>query len=141
MLEEKKSICPCGSKKPYQECCGLYHLGKSYPQDPLNLMKSRYSAYALGLADYIIKTTHPLNPRYEKDKEAWKKDILTFSNNTQFLGLDILEVLPKRDSDGIAVVMFKVHLKQGSQDTSFTERSYFAELEGKWLYLDGDVFK
>jgi SEC-C motif domain protein len=132
--------CPCGSNKTYKECCGLYHLGKA-PPDAVSLMKSRYSAYALGNALYIIATTHPDNPRYERDKDAWIKGILEFSRSTQFQKLEILEVLPKRADDGIAIVTFKATLMQGGRDTSFTERSYFKEVDGKWRYLNGDILE
>lgn len=136
----KNAPCPCGSLKTYGDCCGLYHDGGLLP-DPLSLMRSRYSAYALGLAPYLIATTHPLNPRYQKDHKAWTKEILEFNHQTQFLNLEILEVVPKRDSDGIAIVTFKVTLKQGDRDVSFSERSYFKELEGRWLYLNGDIIE
>ena len=102
-------------------------------------MKSRYSAYALGIPSYIIETTHPANPRYQKDKAAWTQEIVEFSHSTQFLNLEILEVTPTKD--GIATVTFKVTLKQAGHDASFKERSYFAELNGKWLYLNGDILE
>ena len=67
--------CPCHSGKKYQECCQPYHTGK-LPENALALMRSRYSAYALHLADYIMQTTHPHNRAYLSDKERWKKEIL-----------------------------------------------------------------
>ncbi len=45
--------CPCGSGLKYKKCCQKYHKG-ALPSTALLLMKSRYSAYALGLADYIM---------------------------------------------------------------------------------------
>ena len=47
-------------------------------------MRSRYSAYYLSNAKYIIKTTHPLNVDFQKDAVSWEKDILEFSKNYTF---------------------------------------------------------
>lgn len=90
-------------------------------------MRSRYAAYALKLADYIMDTTDPQSPHYEKNRSKWKENILDFGT-MQFTGLDILE--EKED-----IVTFKAHLKQGNQDLSFTEKSLFTKKDGSWLYL------
>ena len=71
------STCPCGSKKKYKKCCAIYHKGALAPS-ALALMKSRYSAYAIGNSDYIIKTTHPENIDYTLDINSWKKIYKTF---------------------------------------------------------------
>lgn len=90
-------------------------------------MRSRYAAYALKLADYIMDTTDPLSPHYETNRSNWKENILDFGN-LQFTGLDILE--EKEDT-----VTFKAHLKQANQDVSFTEKSLFTRLNGRWYYF------
>ena len=50
--------CPCGSGDPLDDCCGRYHQGHPAPTAEA-LMRSRYSAYALGLVDYLRDTTLP----------------------------------------------------------------------------------
>lgn len=122
--------CPCHSGKPYALCCEPYHKGL-LPKKAVTLMRSRYSAYALGLPDYIISTTHPANPQAVKDLAAWKKQILDFSSHTQFQGLDILE---DEEKPPIAFVTFKATLLQDNQDASFTETSEFEIWDGKWTY-------
>jgi len=97
-------------------------------------MRSRYSAYALGNADYIIRTTHPENPHYSTDFTTWKKNILHFSHTTQFTDLAINEFI---DGDTDAFVTFTAYLSQGGKDVSFTEKSRFLKVDGKWLYHDG----
>jgi SEC-C motif-containing protein len=97
-------------------------------------MRSRYSAYALGLADYIMATTHPKNPTYITNHKKWRKEILAFSNNTQFVGLDILQFVDGKEE---ALVAFTAHLKQQNQEASFTEESRFEKVHGRWLYLHG----
>ena len=50
--------CPCGTGQPYAQCCGRYHAGALHLQAPdaERLMRSRYSAYTMGLADYLLAT-------------------------------------------------------------------------------------
>lgn len=126
------AACPCCSGKNYEECCGPCHLGKS-AETALQLMRSRYSAYALDLPDYIIATTHPRNPAYEKDLETWRKSIVSFSGATHFKKLEIGAFEEKGNT---ATVTFTAYLEQAGQDVSFQEKSLFERIDSKWLYLD-----
>ena len=54
--------CPCGSDVIYPQCCGRWHEGLADgvgAPTPEALMRSRYSAYVLGLPDYLLATWHP----------------------------------------------------------------------------------
>jgi SEC-C motif-containing protein len=93
-------------------------------------MRSRYSAYALGFADYIMATTHPKNSNYTKNKEEWKNSILHFSLNTRFAGLKISEFI---DGESEAFVTFEALLDSGI----LKEKSRFLKVNGKWLYESG----
>jgi SEC-C motif domain protein len=126
MKISSNALCPCHSGKKYKQCCLPHHKG-SLPPTALKLMRSRYSAYALHLADYIIHTTHPNNPDYTNETAIWKKSILEFSQNTQFLGLKILEFI---DGEEEAFVTFEAKLDNGI----LKEKSRFLKIEGKWLY-------
>ena len=127
--------CPCHSGKPYHECCQKYHRG-ALPEDVVSLMRSRYAAYALGLAQYIIETTHPNNSSCSLPRDQWTKEILSFSKNTQFAGLSILE---HADGPCTGAVTFYADLRQRGKDVSFTEKSRFEKLNGKWLYESGEI--
>lgn len=94
-------------------------------------MRSRYAAYALGLADYVISTTHPQNPQALTDHNAWKSQILEFSRKTEFQNLEILQ---NQEKPPLAFVTFKASLRQNGQDASFTETSEFEIYHGKWTY-------
>lgn len=122
--------CPCCTGKNYEDCCMPYHLGR-LPENALILMRSRYSAYALNLADYIMTTTHPLNPDFQKDSKKWRESILFFSKHTIFKKLEILHFEEKNE---IAFVMFMAHLEQNKQDVSFKENSRFEKIGKTWLY-------
>ncbi|MEO1922885.1 MAG: YchJ family metal-binding protein [Nautiliaceae bacterium] len=127
MKFSKNSKCPCGSGKKYKECCYKWHKISKAP-NALLLMKSRYSAYALGDADYIIKTTHSGSPHYEKDIKAWKKSIKNFSES-EFKKLEIVEY---KNEGKKAFVKFKAYI----DDFIMEEESFFVK-EDKWYYVEG----
>ena len=122
--------CPCGSGAKYKKCCRRYHQGALAP-DALALMKSRYSAYALGIADYIIATTHPRCPEYDDDTARWKAQIIAFSHHTTFHKLEILAYTEGEE----AYVHFVAHLSSGTLE----EKSRFVLEGGRWFYRDGDI--
>jgi SEC-C motif-containing protein len=98
-------------------------------------MRSRYSAYALGLVEYIIRTTHPGNPEAAKPEAQRKKEIEEFCRITTFKGLHILE---DQEGETISTVTFKAFLSQAGKDFSFAEKSTFEKVNGHWLYLKGE---
>jgi len=48
--------CYCGSNKNFTDCCQPFINKKALPQTPEQLMRSRFSAYAIGNAQYIYDT-------------------------------------------------------------------------------------
>lgn len=129
----KSPLCPCGSGNAYQECCEGFHQGM-LPQSALQVMRSRYSAYALNNPDYIIKTTSPASPHYNENLFVWKQSITQFSEQTIFQRLEIIDA---KENGDLATVTFTVFLTQAGKEAAFTERSYFERRKGIWLYLRG----
>ncbi|MBP6164265.1 MAG: SEC-C domain-containing protein, partial [Aliarcobacter sp.] len=82
--------CPCGSLIKYKKCCKPFHENIKTPINALELMKSRYCAYAIEKSEYIILTTHQNNRDFNTDTKVWNNDILDFSRNTKFEKLEIL---------------------------------------------------
>lgn len=121
--------CPCHSGKKYKQCCQPYHKGV-LPKTALLLMRSRYSAYALGMIEYIMATTHPNNPDASISLADWQKGISEFAATTRFLGLKIIEFI---DGDEEAFVTFEAQFDHGVMK----EKSRFLNVEGKWLYESG----
>ena len=123
--------CPCGSGQKYKKCCRRFHKGALAP-DALTLMKSRYSAYAVGYARYIIETTHETCPEYDKDQKKWKEEILAFSRHTRF---EKLEIVAYDAGEKEAFVHFKAHLSSGVLE----EKSRFVKENGRWYYKEGTL--
>ena len=129
-------ICPCGSLKKYKKCCKPFHDKITFPKTALELMKSRFSAFAVLIADYIIFTTHENNSDYISDLKSWNQDIMNFSKNTRFERLEILDFI---EGEVESFVTFKATLFQDKNDISFIEKSRFLKTEGIWKYVDGQL--
>ncbi|MFY4754485.1 YchJ family metal-binding protein, partial [Aliarcobacter butzleri] len=71
-------------------CCKIFHDNIKKPSNTLELMKSRFNAYAFEQREYIIKTTHKDNPDFSTIISVWREDIEIFSKNTNFEKLEIL---------------------------------------------------
>ena len=51
--------CPCGLAATYDDCCGRLHRGQARAATPEQLMRSRFSAYAVHDEPYLLRTWHP----------------------------------------------------------------------------------
>ena len=127
------SRCPCGSHRKYKRCCLPVHEGRPAPTAEA-LMRSRYSAYALGLAEHVLATTHPEGPHHEEDRAAWLAEVRRFCEDVAF---DRLEVRGSKEDGDRALVDFVAHLRQGDRRTTLAERSLFLREDGRWLYHSG----
>lgn len=121
--------CFCCSNLSYAQCCQPHHLGAAKPATPEMLMRSRYSAYALHLIDYLVKTTHP-SKRYLNQKS----DIEQWATSNRWLRLEICNAHQDK-------VEFKAYYQQGDQVHIHHEYSTFKKENGIWYYLKGDYFE
>ena len=123
-------LCPCGSGLPYGGCCAPFHLGTALPATPVALMRSRYSAFALGLADYLEATLHP-EARRPEDRVALEETLGT----VRWIGLRIVASLPPEAERG-EVEFVAFHFENG-QVAQLHERSLFLRQAGCWSYRSG----
>ncbi len=127
------SPCPCGSGKKYKKCCQIYHKGAKAP-NALTLMKSRYSAYYIGDANYIIKTTHEDNPLYEKDIKIWKENLEDVSRGTIWRNLTIIDFI---EGENESFVTFIANFEGGN----LKEKSFFIKEQGTWKYRNYEILE
>lgn len=118
--------CPCGEPKGYAECCGIYHAGTPAPTAEA-LMRSRYSAYALGLEAYILATWHTSTRPPDARPEQ----------GIRWLGLTIKR--REATGDGRAIVEFVARYKIGGRAQRLHEISRFVRDDGRWYYVDGQL--
>lgn len=125
-------LCPCGSGLPYEGCCAPFHLGTALPAAPVALMRSRYSAFALGLADYLEATLHP-EARRPGDRAALEETL----GAVRWIGLRIL-ASPQPEEERGEVEFVAFHLENG-QVAQLHERSLFLRPAGRWSYRSGKM--
>jgi SEC-C motif-containing protein len=96
------------------------------------LMRSRYTAYVRGAIDYLIDT-HDASTRGEVDRAG----ITSWSRQTEWLGLEVLDTVRGGASDGEGIVEFIARGRSGGQPFEHRERSHFRRRDGRWFYVDG----
>jgi SEC-C motif-containing protein len=126
--------CPCHSGLRYAACCKPLHQGQREAETPEALMRSRYSAFALGLGAYLLKTLAADHPD-RADPEA-ERALARARAAQRFLGLTILEASAEGDR---GVVLFRARIFERGVDRSFAERSRFRREGGAWRYEGGDI--
>nr|WP_315277035.1 YchJ family protein [uncultured Acinetobacter sp.] len=121
--------CPCGQGN-YQHCCQPLHVGQAHAESASQLMRSRYSAFALQQIDYIVQTT-ALGQQASLDVGA----IADWNNSNQWLKLEVLNSNEKLDKNH-AQVEFKAHYHDGKQTQIHHEISHFVQHQARWYFLD-----
>lgn len=88
-------------------------------------MRSRYSAYVLGLIDYLMATWHPGTAPGDLELQPVK-----------WLGLEVRHAEMAGDA---GVVEFVARCKVNGRAERMEESSRFVRENGRWLYIDGQV--
>ena len=52
-------LCPCASGKTFGECCGPILNGDRKAATAVELMRARYSAYAVGNVEFLFESSGP----------------------------------------------------------------------------------
>lgn len=123
--------CPCGSGRKAKGCCGPVLDGAPAPS-PEALMRSRYTAYAVGDVRHVMDTTHP--DRHPPDARAWAAELRAYCAAVRFEGLTVEAASAEGDTGR---VRFFARLSHEGRDASFGEDSRFLRVGGRWLYVDG----
>ena len=128
-----KNMCPCGSEKPYEACCEIYHKHHNAPTCEA-LMRSRYSAFVFGLVDYLFETTHPSHR-----SKTLKEEIAFTCKGLAWTGLSVLETWQGGLSDKVGKVSFRATFVQEGREGVHVEHSRFKRFGKAWMYVDGKV--
>ncbi len=130
-------LCPCGSEQRYDRCCHPIIMAKKPANSPVQLMRSRYSAYAQKEAQYIY-LTYALASQTEQCID----EITQWAKQTKWLKLVIHHASDYQNdlaNKQNAQVEFSAFYQHQGQIWQMRERSNFIVEEGAWRYLDGDV--
>jgi SEC-C motif-containing protein len=89
-------------------------------------MRSRYSAFVLLDADYLLRTWHP----------STRPAALELDPAQRWTGLDILAASHGSAFHQEGTVEFRAHYVHRGQGDSQHEVSRFVRVDGRWSYLD-----
>jgi len=120
------SMCPCLSGNGYDACCGRMHRSQALAATAEQLMRSRYSAFALGNAPYLLRSWHP----------ATRPSTLELDPAVRWIRLDIERIVRGGLADDTGLVEFTAHAVHGGVRSEQHELSRFEKHEGVWLYVD-----
>ena len=123
--------CPCGSDRPFLECCGPLLAGEEQAATAEQLMRSRYTAYVKSDEHYLNKTWHP----------STRPESLGLDHHPQpqWKGLTIVNTSAGQALDRQGLVEFIVRYKINGRAARLHENSHFVRENGCWFYLKGEV--
>lgn len=98
-------------------------------------MRSRYTAFATGDVDHLVRTWHPRT----------RPDDLTLDPGTRWIGLTVVRTERGAGDDSDGVVEFVAAFDESSAGPGrgatagcLHEVSRFVRRAGRWVYVDGD---
>lgn len=122
--------CPCQSGETLENCCARYLFDRAAPAPTAEaLMRSRFTAFALGDAGYLLHTWHP----------STRPEVLELDPGVQWYRLDILGTHDGGAFATTGTVTFRAHFRSATNrrdKDSFTETSSFVREGRQWFYRD-----
>ncbi len=125
-------LCICGHKKSFDTCCGRFLGTEQLAKTPEQLMRSRYSAYALGgYGDYLLATWF----------SATRGDLSAESLSQKTVDWVQLDVLSSKQNGDKATVEFNALYREPdhSELQTMHEVSVFQRTAGRWFYVGREV--
>ncbi len=135
VVARRPAPCPCGTGETLAACCGRYLTGgDATPPTAERLMRSRYTAFALGDMDHLAgswhRSTRPIALRDDPD--------------TRWTGLDVLATTGGGLFDGEGTVEFRAHFRTKREhdrptdgpEQVLAENSRFVREDGRWWYVE-----
>jgi SEC-C motif-containing protein len=123
-----ETYCPCGSGSAYSACCGPLHEGTDTAQTALQLMRSRYSAFAVGDGAYLLATWDRATRPATVDPDPvieWRR-------------LQIRDVTSGTEADETGTVEFVAHYwdSERREYGRHHENSRFIRHDRRWFYVE-----
>ncbi|WP_067541909.1 YchJ family protein [Nocardia crassostreae] len=121
--------CPCGLPANYVDCCGRLHRGEASATTAEQLMRSRFSAFAVRDEAYLLRSWDP---------STWPADV-DFDPGMRWERLEIVGSTGGGPFHTEGTVEFRAHYRSNGQPGALHENSRFRRDNGAWVYLDGVV--
>jgi SEC-C motif domain protein len=121
--------CPCLSGDVFGACCRRFVSGVAQAPTAVQLMRSRYTAFATGAAEYLLETWHP----------STRPPALDLDAALRWYRLDIVRIERGGPLDAAGSVEFVARYRSDGDRGELHETSRFTRERGRWYYIDGDV--
>ncbi|RTL64608.1 MAG: hypothetical protein EKK41_21355 [Hyphomicrobiales bacterium] len=121
--------CPCRKKSEtirYSACCEPRHTSEAPARSAEALMRSRYSAFVLQLAPYLLATWHA----------STRPSEIAFESGREWM---LLKVIAAEEAGDSATVEFRAQSRLAGRTHVLHEVSRFVREDGRWYYVDGVV--
>lgn len=129
-------LCPCGSERPFDECCRPCIEGTCWPEDAEHLVRARYSAYVTGNYRFLIETTHP-----DFREDLTEEELAASTKDIHWLRLEMgdcaQDVPAGENGERYDTVDFYAYYVLDGVTRRVGEKSFFRRHEGKLYYVDG----
>ncbi|SDN72654.1 YchJ family protein [Allokutzneria albata] len=121
--------CPCGLDKSYDQCCGALHSGAAAASTAEQLMRSRYSAFAVSDEAYLLRTWH----------QDTRPSTVDFEPRQRWTGLEILSTTGGGVFHTEGSVEFVARYRVRGRAGELRENSTFVRIDGLWVYVRGTI--
>ena len=125
--------CPCGSGLSLQACCGRFLTGGAEPfgaPTPEALMRSRFTAFALGDEAYLLDTWEQAH----RPEAIWARG----GARVKWLSLKVLEAPAPEGNTGRVRFVATGRTSAGAFKQSENSR-FLRGADGRWRYVSGEV--
>ena len=126
--------CPCGSNVTYNECCLPLIKGERPALTAEELMRSRYSAYAMREIGYLNTSLHP-----DHRKDFDEKTTSAWAESSEWHKLEIVKTIAGGAEDKEGKVEFIATYTDKGIKRDHHELSTFKKEDGKWYLVNGEV--
>nr|WP_157226691.1 YchJ family metal-binding protein [Gordonia soli] len=121
--------CPYTSGLTHGECCRPFLISERAAPTARALMRSRFTAFAIGDASYLRETWHA----------DTRPDRIDLDPSMRWYRLDIESASGGTPFERTGEVVFTAHYRVDGTRGTLHERSRFVRDAGRWYYVDGDV--
>lgn len=119
----------------FAACCAPLLAGEREAATCEQLMRSRYTAFAVGHVDHLWRTLHPGHEDRARPEAVVREELRRWSARVGYVGLRVLGARSLGEGEG--QVLFDARWVDGSRRCGLVELSDFARDGGAWRYLCG----
>jgi SEC-C motif-containing protein len=125
-VADDADLCPCGSGAPWAACCGPIVRGERPAPTAERLMRSRYTAFALGDEAHLLRSWH----------HSTRPAAVQLVAGQRWTGLEVLATVAGELLDKEGEVEFRAHWERRGRAGVLHELSRFVRDDaGRWVYL------